>query len=109
MTCIVPSKVPFIVCVTILTKRKSFTNQRHVVLSLYVATFAYVLVGTNYTILLIPPILVLVWLLQKFYLRTSQKMRILELEAKAPLFAQLSEMGTGVEHMRSFGVQEQMV
>lgn len=70
---------------------------------------AFVLAGTNYTALLLPLIFVILWYLQKFYLRTSQQMRLLEIEAKAPLFAELSEMGMGIEHMRSFGVQGQMV
>lgn len=36
-------------------------------------------------------------------------MRILELEAKGPLFAGLRDMAAGLEHMRSFGVQEQIL
>lgn len=76
---------------------------------MFLATFVYVLVGTNYTALLIPPILVIMWFLQKFYLHTSQQMRILELEAKAPLFTELREIGAGIEHMRSFGVEEHMI
>lgn len=79
------------------------------VLSLFIAAFIFVLIGTTYTILLIPVIVVVVWILQRFYLSTSQQMRLLELEAKAPLYAELSEIGVGIEHLRSFGVQGQMV
>lgn len=84
-------------------------NQHITEIAGYISALAFVLVGTNYTLLLIPAIFAMMWLLQKFYLRTSQQMRILELEAKAPLFAELSEMGTGIEHVRSFGVQDQVL
>lgn len=92
-----------------LMRQTPFINQHITVGSLYITVFAFVLAGTNYTLLLTPPLFISLWLLQRFYLRTSQQMRILELEAKAPLFAQLSETGAGIEHTRSFGIQGQVL
>lgn len=45
--------------------------------------------------------------LQLVYLRTSRQMRYLDLEAKTPLYSQLSETISGLEHIRSFGWQDQ--
>ncbi|KAH8701001.1 putative multidrug resistance-associated protein [Talaromyces proteolyticus] len=51
----------------------------------------------------LPPVLLLMWTLQKFYLRTSRQMRILDLEAKSPLFSQFIESLSGLVTIRSFG------
>lgn len=44
--------------------------------------------------------------LQLVYLRTSRQMRYLDLEAKTPLYSQLSETIAGLEHIRGFGWEE---
>lgn len=59
--------------------------------------------GARYAALMIPVILVVLYLLQLFYLRTSRQMRVLDLAAKAPLYAKVSESITGLEHIRAFG------
>lgn len=38
---------------------------------------------------------------QSFYLQTSRQIRMPDLESKAPLFATISEMAAGVEHIRA--------
>ena len=53
----------------------------------------------------IPFLFAILSVLQSFYLRTSRKIRILDLEAKAPLFATISETAAGVEHIRAYGWQ----
>lgn len=45
----------------------------------------------------------LVYLIQKFYLRTSRQIRLLDLEAKAPLFAKLGDARNSMPHIRAFG------
>jgi ABC-type multidrug transport system fused ATPase/permease subunit len=48
----------------------------------------------------------IVYFLQKFYLRTSRVIRLLEIELKAPLQSQLLEVQTGVLTLRAFGWTE---
>lgn len=70
---------------------------------------AFVVAGTNYTALTIPFIILILWFLQKFYLRTSQQMRILDLEGKTPLFTLVNDTSRGIEHIRSFGMQGNVI
>ncbi|KAK1597503.1 ABC transporter [Colletotrichum navitas] len=52
------------------------------------------------------PLLGLVlYALQRFYLRTSRQVRLLEIEAKAPLYAHFSESAAGAATIRAFGWQ----
>lgn len=59
--------------------------------------------SASYGALLVPCIAVILWTLQHFYLRTSRQMRILDLNAKTPLYAKISETVHGVEHIRAYG------
>lgn len=62
--------------------------------------------GAQYAGLIIPFTILVIYLLQLFYLRTSRQLRILDLEAKTPLYTKLSETNMGIEHIRAFGWQE---
>lgn len=82
--------------------------------SLYLAygSFGFALVmlalifsGASYSAISIPFVCAILWSLQKFYLRTSKQMRLLDLEAKTPLFAKIGETANGVEHLRAYGWQ----
>lgn len=63
--------------------------------------------SASWSALCIPVVLVLLWAIQHFYLKTSRQVRLLDLEVKTPLYAKLNEMLSGVEHIRSFGWQSQ--
>lgn len=65
--------------------------------------------GANYAAVIIPFLFVSVYLVQHFYLRTSRQLRHLDLEAKSPLYTQLSETATGVQHIRSFSWQSEIL
>ncbi|KAF7960469.1 hypothetical protein EAE96_000149 [Botrytis aclada] len=54
----------------------------------------------------IPVIGLTVWVLQKFYLRTSRQMRLLDLEAKSPLYSHFIETLSGLTTIRAFGWTE---
>ncbi|KAK6614850.1 multidrug resistance-associated protein 1 [Botrytis cinerea] len=54
----------------------------------------------------IPVIGLTVWVLQKFYLRTSRQMRLLDLEAKSPLYSHFIETLSGLTSIRAFGWTE---
>lgn len=59
--------------------------------------------SAGYFAAVMPPILLMTWVLQKYYLRTSRQMRILELEAKTPLYSHFIESLSGLCTIRAFG------
>ncbi|KAK8046051.1 P-loop containing nucleoside triphosphate hydrolase protein [Apiospora saccharicola] len=50
-----------------------------------------------------PPIVVILYFVQRFYLRTSRQLRLLEIEANAPLFSHFIESLSGLVTIRSYG------
>lgn len=52
--------------------------------------------------IVIPFLFGLLYLIQYYYLRTSRQMRLLDLEAKNPLFSELTESSDGLHHIRAF-------
>lgn len=62
--------------------------------------------GSKWTAIMYPPLFVVLYILQKFYLRTSRQMRFLDLEAKSPLYSQFLETIQGLSTIRAFGWQE---
>lgn len=61
--------------------------------------------GSAYMAATLPPLLLMIYFVQKFYLRTSRQLRYLDLEAKSPLYQQFTETIEGVATIRSFGMQ----
>jgi ATP-binding cassette subfamily C (CFTR/MRP) protein 1 len=61
-----------------------------------------------YTVISFPFVLAVLYLIQKFYLRTSRQLRFLDLEAKAPLYSQFTECLSGLVTIRAFGWQKDM-
>lgn len=66
-----------------------------------------VLAGATYMAALVPVILLVLYFLQRFYLRTSRQLRYLDLEAQAPLVAAIQETSKGLVYIRGFGWQQQ--
>lgn len=56
---------------------------------------------------MLPIVLALLYLLQSFYLQTSRQVRLLEIEAKAPLYTSFSETTAGATTIRAFSWQDQ--
>ncbi|KIM99556.1 hypothetical protein OIDMADRAFT_125496 [Oidiodendron maius Zn] len=54
----------------------------------------------------LPPVILAVWILQKYYLRTSRQLRLLDLEAKSPLYSNFIESLSGLATIRAFGWTE---
>lgn len=67
-----------------------------------IATIAY---GSKYMAAAVPVTLLALWLLSRFYLLTSQQLRILDLELKAPVYTSLTETKEGLATIRAFGWQ----
>lgn len=51
----------------------------------------------------IPAVIVALYFVQKYYLRTSRQMRFLDLEYKSPLYTHFTETLAGVSTIRAFG------
>ncbi|KAJ3496793.1 hypothetical protein NLG97_g2397 [Lecanicillium saksenae] len=65
--------------------------------------------GSPYTAPVVILLVVALYLIQLFYLRTSRQLRLLELEATEPLYTQFSETTAGMRHIRSYGWQPQFL
>ena len=62
-----------------------------------------IIIGSNYIAATIPVLVILLFFLQMFYLRTSRQLRILDIEAKAPLLSHFLETIHGAIAIRAFG------
>lgn len=62
--------------------------------------------GSGYFAATIPVLLGSLYLIQKYYLRTSRQMRLLDLEEKAPLYTLFGETAAGLASIRAFGWAE---
>lgn len=59
--------------------------------------------GAPYIALTYPFLAVILYLLTRYYLRTSRQLRLLELENKSPLYAQFADAVRGITSVRAFG------
>ncbi|KAI1405376.1 putative ABC transporter [Hypoxylon fuscum] len=57
----------------------------------------------------LPACMLVVYLIQKVYLRTSRQLRFLELESRAAVFSSFLETVEGIETLRSFGWRREAV
>ncbi|ROW15668.1 hypothetical protein VPNG_02110 [Cytospora leucostoma] len=62
--------------------------------------------AVGYFAAVLPVVLVALYLIQNFYLRTSRQLRLLELEANAPLYTHFIESLAGLITIRAFGWAE---
>lgn len=67
-----------------------------------IATIAY---SSKYMAIAVPVTLIALWFLSHFYLLTSQQLRILDIELKAPIYTSLTETKDGLATIRAFGWQ----
>lgn len=75
---------------------------------LCLAQMALIGVGSKYAAVSFPIVLGILFLIQKFYLRTSRQLRFLDLEAKAPLYSHFTDCLQGLVTLRAFGWQHGM-
>jgi len=61
------------------------------------------IVFSQYLVTMAPFVVALLYLLQSFYLQTSRQVRLLEIEAKAPLYTHFIESVAGSPTIRAFG------
>ncbi|KAJ3492552.1 hypothetical protein NLG97_g5313 [Lecanicillium saksenae] len=65
-----------------------------------------ILAGATYMTAILPVVLFAIYLVQRYYLRTSRQLRLLDIESQAPLVAALKESSTGLVYIRSFACQQ---
>ncbi|KAJ6789938.1 hypothetical protein PWT90_07566 [Aphanocladium album] len=58
--------------------------------------------GARYAAIAVPALLIFLWQMQRFYLRTSRQIRHMDLEAKTPLYTLFQDVGDGIMHIRAF-------
>lgn len=59
--------------------------------------------GATYVGATIPICILILYFIQRFYLRTSRQIRYLDLEMKSPLYTQFTETLAGLSTIRAFG------
>ncbi|CAI7648203.1 unnamed protein product [Penicillium palitans] len=64
---------------------------------------AVMLTSSVYLAISYPFLIGLLWVLQMFYLRTSRQLRLLDLEAKSPLYTHFLDTIKGITTLRAFG------
>ncbi|KAJ3492561.1 hypothetical protein NLG97_g5309 [Lecanicillium saksenae] len=75
-------------------------------LAVLLGNFFVVATASPYLIISYPFILALLFSLQMFYLRTSRQLRLLDLEAKSPLYTHYIDTQSGLATIRAFGWEE---
>ncbi|KFY64271.1 hypothetical protein V496_03372 [Pseudogymnoascus sp. VKM F-4515 (FW-2607)] len=68
----------------------------------------FVCVSASYFSIVLPFVLLVMYSLQKFYLRTSRQIRLMDLESKAPLYSHFLETLNGLVTIRAFGWTKDM-
>ncbi|OHE96342.1 hypothetical protein CORC01_08414 [Colletotrichum orchidophilum] len=70
---------------------------------------ALMIIPASYQLIAVFPFLGgVLWIIQRFYLRTSRQLRFLELDAKAPMYSQFLETLSGLSTIRAFGWQKDL-
>ncbi|PVH82064.1 P-loop containing nucleoside triphosphate hydrolase protein [Cadophora sp. DSE1049] len=64
---------------------------------------AVIATSSPYLIITYPLLVAILWGIQKFYLRTSRQIRLLDLEAKSPLYTHFIDTMKGLATFRAFG------
>ncbi|CAI4212352.1 unnamed protein product [Parascedosporium putredinis] len=62
-----------------------------------------IFISSKYVSVSVPLLLLVLWVIQRFYLRTSKQLRLMDIEAKAPLSAFMLETIKGIASIRAFG------
>ncbi len=68
-----------------------------------IAQIVLTCVGSGWLGIAVPAMLIVLFMLQKFYLRTSRQMRLLDLEAKSPLYSHFISSFSGLTALRAYG------
>ncbi|KAJ6789855.1 hypothetical protein PWT90_09628 [Aphanocladium album] len=65
-----------------------------------------ILAGATYMTAILPAVLGIIYFVQRYYLRTSCQLRLLDIEVQAPLVSSLRDISTGLVYIRGFQTQK---
>ncbi|KUJ09415.1 ABC transporter-like protein [Mollisia scopiformis] len=68
----------------------------------------FICISASYFAIVLPFVAIVCYIIQKFYLRTSRQIRLMDLEAKAPLYSNFLETLSGMVTIRAFGWSKDM-
>ncbi|KAJ5401745.1 ABC transporter integral membrane type 1 [Penicillium crustosum] len=71
-----------------------------------IATIGLIATGSPFMATTIPVTLIVLYFLQKVYLKTSRQLRYLDLESRSPLYSHFAEALEGLPTIRAFGWQD---
>ncbi|KAI5206442.1 putative ABC transporter [Aureobasidium subglaciale] len=71
-----------------------------------IASLAMISTGASYMGITIPFVVIAIFLIQKVYLHTSRQLRLIEIEARSPIYSHFLETLDGVVTIRAFGWEE---
>ncbi|KIW17840.1 hypothetical protein PV08_05035 [Exophiala spinifera] len=66
-------------------------------------SLALISTGSRYMAVIIPVVFVVLYMLQKVYLRTSRRLRLLDLEMRSPLYSHFLDTLAGLSSIKAFG------
>lgn len=72
-----------------------------------IASLAMISTGASYMGITIPFVILVIYLIQKVYLQTSRQLRLLEIEARGPIYSHFLETIEGVVSIRAFAWEEE--
>ncbi|KAG9674462.1 putative ABC transporter, partial [Aureobasidium melanogenum] len=72
-----------------------------------IASLAVISTGASYMGITIPFVMLAIYAIQKVYLSTSRQLRLLEIEARSPIYSHFLETLEGVVTIRAFGWEEE--
>ncbi|KAL6239814.1 hypothetical protein BDW75DRAFT_197446 [Aspergillus navahoensis] len=78
----------------------------HTVFVLCIFSMIFMGIASKYAAISFPIVLLVIYAIQKIYLRTSRQLRFLDLEAKAPLYSHFTDSLSGLASLRAFGWQQ---
>ncbi|KAE8368538.1 P-loop containing nucleoside triphosphate hydrolase protein [Aspergillus caelatus] len=68
-----------------------------------IASAALIATGSKYMAVSVPFLIIVVFFLQHFYLKTSRQLRLLDLESRSPLYSHLLDTVEGLATIQAFG------
>ncbi|KAB8223991.1 P-loop containing nucleoside triphosphate hydrolase protein [Aspergillus novoparasiticus] len=68
-----------------------------------IASAALIATGSKYMAISVPFLIIFVFFLQHFYLKTSRQLRLLDLESRSPLYSHLLDTVEGLATIQAFG------
>lgn len=74
-----------------------------------VSNIGIVLSGATYLSCVVPALLLALYFIQRYYLRTSRQVRLIDLEMKSPLYTYFEETAAGLMHIQAFKWEEKNI